>query len=830
MTFQSFTFGSVVTFECDSGFALNGARKISCEADRSWTSAMPVCERITCFPPVVPQRGRIEIHDNMKYGSTIEFFCDEGYQLVGENISICQADGSWSGITPSCAHITCPPPDPSQNVIVSVNSHGYGSLAQYSCNTGYRLDGPATRTCTGTGSWSGDEPLCTRDECRRTRPLIHGTTIGVGSKPNDQIFFQCDRGYELKGFPFKICLDADLEWSNEDPTCEKKTCPAPPTLANGFYAGNSLFYQDTVEYGCDPGYHIVGQNTITCLAVGQWSRTDVACVKVSCGPPPIPAHSEYSLPSNEDDGKFNDTATLSCLEGYLARGVSYRRCQASGGWTQSNFTCEVVLCPSFKSIQNANIKSAGLAYGGIVEIECDQGYYLVGKASRKCGSDGNWEDEYEPYCEQIQCDELLDISNGKTLFTNRFVGSVVTFQCDEGYRRHGSDRRECQSDGQWSGSDPYCRLITCPVPPPVEHANQFDSLAEYLYKSEARYHCDKGYTISSGDTTLVCSANAQWEGTVPTCSVITCGEPDVLANGRFFIASYVYLSEIQYICLQGYRLKGSATVTCDETGNWAGEQRECVPIDCGEPPYVVNARNYDTGVHTFNTEVAYNCDVGFVLSGLSSVRCEANGVWSSPPPICEPISCGPPPTVDYATYTGVDFFYLDRVSYICADGYSLLGNDVLLCTYDGSWEGERPVCEELSCGHPPQLPFATTVLSGGTGVGTSATFQCSVGYYLVGSSTAMCLPDLKWKVEGNDPFCQPVDCFNPPKIVNGRPIFTSTTFDASVIFECDVGYRMSVEGELICGMGGNWKGTMGVCEAKGCGFPPLGDNLDFIGS
>ena len=40
----------------------------------------------------------------------------------------------------------------------------YKSTANYSCNTGYNINGDASRTCgvdgSGTGVWSGSTPTC----------------------------------------------------------------------------------------------------------------------------------------------------------------------------------------------------------------------------------------------------------------------------------------------------------------------------------------------------------------------------------------------------------------------------------------------------------------------------------------------------------------------------------------------------------------------------------------------------------------------------------------------------------------------------------------------
>lgn len=50
-----------------------------------------------------------------------------------------------------------PNPD---NGIVSYDSRLEGSIAQYSCNVGFVLEGQSTRLCQGNGTWSGEEPTC----------------------------------------------------------------------------------------------------------------------------------------------------------------------------------------------------------------------------------------------------------------------------------------------------------------------------------------------------------------------------------------------------------------------------------------------------------------------------------------------------------------------------------------------------------------------------------------------------------------------------------------------------------------------------------------------
>ena len=54
----------------------------------------------------------------------------------------------------------CPSlPDP-PNGIVSVTGFSVGGVATYICNEGFELVGSEVRMCQGDGEWSGEEPQC----------------------------------------------------------------------------------------------------------------------------------------------------------------------------------------------------------------------------------------------------------------------------------------------------------------------------------------------------------------------------------------------------------------------------------------------------------------------------------------------------------------------------------------------------------------------------------------------------------------------------------------------------------------------------------------------
>ena len=59
--------------------------------------------------------------------------------------------------------LDCGVPLSSAHGNVSAPSTTYGSEASYSCNTGYNMNGAATRTCEAGGNWNGSVPTCDID-------------------------------------------------------------------------------------------------------------------------------------------------------------------------------------------------------------------------------------------------------------------------------------------------------------------------------------------------------------------------------------------------------------------------------------------------------------------------------------------------------------------------------------------------------------------------------------------------------------------------------------------------------------------------------------------
>ena len=59
--------------------------------------------------------------------------------------------------------VDCSTPKQLRDGTVSYDGTGYNMVVVYKCDEGYSLIGPSKRVCQSNGKWSGEEPLCERE-------------------------------------------------------------------------------------------------------------------------------------------------------------------------------------------------------------------------------------------------------------------------------------------------------------------------------------------------------------------------------------------------------------------------------------------------------------------------------------------------------------------------------------------------------------------------------------------------------------------------------------------------------------------------------------------
>ncbi|XP_062989798.1 P-selectin isoform X2 [Elgaria multicarinata webbii] len=286
-----FAYSSSCAFSCNAGFVQVGTEPLHCTALGSWTEEPPFCEAIKCLALHKPNHGHLNcLHPrgNFAYGSSCNFSCNAGFQLVGSEMLYCMALGDWTEQVPHCKAVQCPvleiPANGNRNC-----THPYGRFAYYSncifsCNSGFELVGSEKLKCTDQGNWTGDKPICEATKC----PVLHAPMNGQlsCSHPygnftyNSSCDFSCDMGFVRAGSEMLNCM-ALGKWTRSVPVCEAIKCPQLRNMDNmGINCSNpwgSFSYRSSCHFHCAEGYLLNGTSRMQCQPDGHWSAEMPLC-------------------------------------------------------------------------------------------------------------------------------------------------------------------------------------------------------------------------------------------------------------------------------------------------------------------------------------------------------------------------------------------------------------------------------------------------------------------------------------------------------------------------------------------------------------------------
>lgn len=812
-------------YQCHKGYNLLGNSERMCMLDGTWSGTRPICNLVFCSGNFNIDNGQISGGAN-HYNSSLQFSCTPGFRLIGVNKITCLENGSWSGSSPRCERINCPLPNGTGVMTVSFNSVSVGSTVQYMCPGTYQIVGESLRTCLITGNWSGVEPYCREIVCP-VPSIANGHVTMTSRNIGSFITYNCDEGYKLIGTSWRFCTINET-WTDRDPTCEIIKCPTPPAISKGTILDNGrteFFYGDMVRYKCNEGYMIQsGESDHLCQGAGTWSGRLPVCVSVACGP--LPAIENTVTNRLNGTLTFDSVVEYVCKEGYRSQ-FSQRHlstCLANGTWSTISLTCTEVKCPTFPVISNGSIIGQSVGFGSNISILCDEGYRIVGESQFRCLSNGSWNVQQLPSCQRIVCPIPEFFLNGDVQFNELYVGDSIHYSCDSGFELLGNKVRVCTSSGTWNGSRPVCRKVVCTDPPIYKHAVISSNTTEYSAFGEVAYMCLPGYTMIAQGT-VHCNGKGHWEGSGPTCTKIHCEKPRFIANGDVQYNDISYGSSVTFSCQNGYILSGSRIQFCLESGLWNGSTPSCNPVSCGPPPSIENG--FIVGdLYTYGNTVAYICDEGYQQSSEGNLLCREDGTWSPAPPQCSKVYCGAPPTVTNAKTTGNDFFFEGLVTYGCNTGYKRRGSASIVCGSNSLWSGSVPSCEIISCGTPPGIAHATVSFLTQT-YNSVATYKCNYGYIRKGDTIALCSENGTWSLSGLL-VCAPVDCGTPPLVLNATTKYTTTTFQSVAVYYCQKGYSLQGNDRIQCEASGIWQISLPVCTKDSCSSPDVPSDVILV--
>ncbi|WAR31017.1 LEV9-like protein, partial [Mya arenaria] len=574
------------------------------------------CEDLRDIP-----NGLVEAADNC-FGTVARYSCDDGYQLTGDPVRVCQGDETWSGAEPHCLldlnieKVACGRP-PEVNHAVH---NGYpdkvtyelGTMLQYECLPDFTATvKTAVRAwCVGGGVWVGPSMTCTHAGCPHLEEPENGwvnqePTNTVGSR----VVFHCNRGYFLSGRAQTTCLTSG-SWDSVPPSCEKEIqvkttrqpalsvmCAPPPELTHATHDEDPerLVFPSGyhVTYTCAHGYRPDGEARAVCSGDGEWIALSLLCSPQSCGFPGDVLNgwrTGYAF-------TFPHIVNYYCHEGFELQGVGHRVCGAEGEWSGQVPTCKPVTCPTLFAP----------VYGKM--FECNDSYRVLGSKERRCQADRTWTGETTK-CQEINCGWPTSFYNGLLIGENTLAGSVIFYSCKVHATFEGDAfQTRCLETGEWSEPPPLC-WGQCQVPNVVD-ADWINRPPNVWvnHNTSVEFRCKTGLRPRDG-LRMRCN-NGTWTSTAECLPAPCESHPPHVHNGMRVFLGNEHGHKAKYSCFPGYRLYGvnGSYLQC-HYGDWVG----------GRP-------------HCEEHRLVYKCNVGFQLSGAGGATC-VNGEWQ--PPIGDP--------------------------------------------------------------------------------------------------------------------------------------------------------------------------------------------------
>ncbi|XP_053400600.1 CUB and sushi domain-containing protein 3-like [Mercenaria mercenaria] len=206
-----------VEYSCDIGYTINGKKEITCNSDGTWDSSQSTCTQ--CDTLTAPSGGNFTIYSDDSTVTKAIFTCDVGYTLDGYSELTCEETGQWDNEIPQCE---CNEPLSPDNGTVTVSNDK--TQAEYMCNLGFTLHGVSTRTCQSEGTgWSSSDPVCVG--CSTLSSPSNGSVTLSTNGVLTVATYSCDVGFTLNGDVTSQC-QVDVTWSTVPPTCLSTASPS----------------------------------------------------------------------------------------------------------------------------------------------------------------------------------------------------------------------------------------------------------------------------------------------------------------------------------------------------------------------------------------------------------------------------------------------------------------------------------------------------------------------------------------------------------------------------------------------------------------------------
>ncbi|KAH3883133.1 hypothetical protein DPMN_007083, partial [Dreissena polymorpha] len=348
---------------------------------------------------------------------------------------------------------------------------------------------------------------------------------------------------------------------------------------------------------------------------------------------------------------------------------------------------------------------------------------------------------------------------------------------------------ECMPDGQWSNITFICKF-NCGEPY-VKHAQA--SFNSTFVGSQVTYTCNEGYVLQPQDanTSRFCIEPTFWSLQNFTC-LANCSEPRSIDNATMAFNSTLQGSMVNYTCIEPtavYQPDYPSDFYCNELRQWepttAYETISC-ELYCKTPPSKENANRPNSLVTFLNGTAKYSCNRGARFDTYppnDTIVCERpteSNEWTQPNFECIRITYNEPCRNDSDCLDTNSFCYPTNTTY---DNTSQDTERDLRCTCKPLYKFNQTTstCQPISfetfdnetsneCFNSTGCSIENTMCVGkpNTDNGESSVCACKPGF-VQGNYTLQCIP---------------VNCGRPPDINNASVSVTSTSYGSLANYTC----------------------------------------------
>ncbi|KAF6278477.1 seizure related 6-like protein like [Rhinolophus ferrumequinum] len=357
------------------------------------------------------------------------------------------------------------------NFTTSDLTYNIGTIVEFTCDPGHSLEqGPATIECINVRDpyWNDTEPLC-RAMCGGELSAVAGVVLSPNwPEPyveGEDCVWKIHVGEEKR-----IFLDIQfLNLSNSDILTIYDGDEVMPHIL-GQYLGNSgpqKLYSSTpdltIQFHSDPAGLIFGKGQGFIMNYIEVSRND------SCSD--LPEIQNGWKTTSHTELVRGARITYQCDPGYDIVGSDTLTCQWDLSWSSDPPFCEKIMyCTDPGEVDHSTrlISDPVLLVGTTIQYTCNPGFVLEGSSLLTCYSRETgtpiWTSRL-PHCvseESLACDNPGLPENGYQILYKRLYlpGESLTFMCYEGFELMGEVTIRCilGQPSHWNGPLPVCKV------------------------------------------------------------------------------------------------------------------------------------------------------------------------------------------------------------------------------------------------------------------------------------------------------------------------------------------------------------------------------------